>query len=411
MAALRRGGVTDEVAQTGGGTTSSTGILVVVTLAAGTLVSVCGDQVAAIALVLSAAARHSAILVTTLFVVELLPGIVLGTWLGRLVDRLRVVREWPVALLGQAASIGAAAVVPGLWPKAGLVGVAACFGVATSSSGFRALRELAGAGTGWLNAVQGAARSTGGVAGAALGGVGLAAIGLDSVLALDAASFVIFAAAVSVAVTTSTRRAEEEPAAPPPVVRRRAEELRLLLAPAAFGRPGFALVLAVVVSTSFEGVVGVFYLRNTAHISATAYGVVLACWSAGSALAATALARSTRSPARALLAPTALGIGAAIGATAGLTDPWVIGTAYVVGGAANGAFNVALANTVHGGVPEQHLGAAWGVLGTILNTCVLVGYLGGAPGAADARLVLALAGGVCVAAALLALLAGPGRRL
>ncbi|MDA8060936.1 MAG: hypothetical protein M0T80_00655 [Actinomycetota bacterium] len=54
----------------------------------------CGDQVAAIGLVLAAAGRHSAVLVAVMFVVELLPGVVLGTWIGRRVDGLAVRRAW-----------------------------------------------------------------------------------------------------------------------------------------------------------------------------------------------------------------------------------------------------------------------------------------------------------------------------
>lgn len=366
-------------------------------LAAGTLVSVCGDQVASIGLVLVAAGRHSPVLVAVLFVVELLPGVVLGTWIGRRVDRLGVRQVWVAGLLAEAVSVAAAATAGGLWVKAGLIAVTGCFGVVAGSAGFRGLRELAGAGTGRLNALQGAGRSTGGVAGAALGGIGLAVLGLSGLLGLDAVSFVVFAVAVWAATGSLAGRR----AAPPsgPGQRLRAAELRLLSAPAAFGGAGLVLVLAVAFATSLEGVVGVFYLRDVARLSTGAYGLVIACWSVGSAAAAVALARFSTAGRAQILVPAALVMGAAIGAVAAVSDPWVIGAVYLFGGAANGSFNVALANVVHDGVPAEHLGAAWAVLGALLNASVLVGYIAGAPGAGAARLVVALSGGICIAVA------------
>jgi len=367
-------------------------------LAAGTLISVCGDQVASIGLVMVAAGRHSPVLVAVLFVVELLPGVVLGTWIGRRVDTLGVRRVWVAGLVAEAVSVAVAATAGGLWVKAGLIAVTGCFGVVAGSAGFRGLRELAGAGTGRLNALQGAGRSAGGVAGAALGGIGLAVLGLRGMLSLDAVSFVVFAVAVWAATAPLAGR---RPALEPGEAgqRLRAVELRLLSAPEALGVAGVVLVLAVAFATSLEGVVGVFYLRDVARLSTGAYGLVIASWSVGSAAAAVALARFSTAGRATTLIPAALVMGAAIAAVAAVSDPWVIGAVYLVGGAANGSFNVALANVVHDGVPAQHLGAAWAVLGALLNASVLVGYIAGAPGAGAARLVVALSGGICIAVA------------
>lgn len=367
-------------------------------LAAGTLISGCGDQVASIGLVLVAAGRHSPVLVAVLFVVELLPGVVLGTWLGRRVDTLGVRRVWVAGLLAEAVSVAVAATAGGLWVKAGLIAVTGCFGVVAGSAGFRGLRELAGAGTGRLNALQGAGRSTGGVAGAALGGIGLAVVGLRGMLGLDAVSFVVFAVVVWAATgPLAGRRPALEPSEAGQ--RLRAVELRLLRAPEAFGVAGLVLVLAVAFAASLEGVVGVFYLRDVARLSTGAYGLVIASWSVGFAAAGVTLARFHTVGRATTLVPAALVMGAAIGAVAAVGNPWVIGAVYLLGGAANGSFNVALANVVHDGVPAQHLGAAWAVLGAMLNTSVLVGYLAGAPGAGSARLVVALSGGICITVA------------
>ena len=305
----------------------------------------------------------------------------------------------------QAVSVGVAAAVGSLWFKAALLAVTACFGVAAGSAGFRALRQLAGEATGRLNALQGAGRSAGGIAGAALGGVGLGMVGLRGLLGADAASFVAFAVAVlAVTPTLADRRASppEQGQTPPG---RRAAELRLLAAPEAFGGPLLGLVVAVAFATSLEGVVGVFYLRDVVRLSTGAYGVAIACWSVGSVAAAAVLARYHRRGRRGTLAPAALVMGAAIAAVAALADPWSIGVVYFAGGAGNGAFNVALANVVHDCVPEDHHGAVWAVLGAVLNAAVTVGLLAGAPAAAAPRPMMVLSGALCMAVAGAAVLA------
>lgn len=384
---------------------STVGPLTAGLLTAGTLISVFGDQVAAIGLVLAAAGRHSAVLVAAMFAVEFLPGVVLGTWIGRRVDGLAVRKAWVGGLAAQAVSIGVAAAVGSLWLRAVLLAVTACFGVAAGSAGFRALRQLAGEGTGRLNALQGAGRSAGGIAGAAVGGVGLGVLGLRGLLSVDAASFVAFAAVVLAVTPALGDRRASFSAEGRPLRHRRAVELRLLAAPEAFGVPLLGLVVAVAFATSLEGVVGVFYLRDVVRLSTGAYGVAIACWSVGSVAAAAVLARYHRRGRRGTLAPAALVMGAAIAAVAALADPWSIGAVYFAGGAGNGAFNVALANVVHDGVPGEHYGAVWAVLGALLNAAVLVGLLAGAPAAGAPRPMMIVSGVLCMAVAAVAVIA------
>ena len=170
-------------------------------------------------------------------------------------------------------------------------------------------------------------------------------------------------------------------------------------------------MVTLVVSTSFEGVVCLFYLRDVARLSPAAIGIVLAFWPLGMAVSAAAVARGRRCLLRGALPVTAIGIGAAIAATSALTAAVLISVAYLIGGVANGAFSVALANTVHEGVPEARLGAVWAVLGSVLNAGLLVGFAFGGFGAAHPRSVMLAAGVACTVAGVATIVARGQRQL
>lgn len=373
-------------------------------LAAGSLLSVAGDQTAAIGLALRATDERFGALVSALFVAQLLPGVAFGPTGGRFVDRHELRRVQVGALLAQGCSIAAAAVAPGLWAKASLVAVSCCFGVLSGAASFRTRRHLFGDRTRRVNGALGAAASAGSVGGMALAGIGLAVAGLGALLLADALSFVVLAVVVAV-VTASHRQA----LAAPSVLERperhgnRLPEVALLWSPAVLGPVGFALVAVVVVSTSFEAVVCLFYLHGVVRLSPSSIGVVLATWPLGMAAAATVMAHRSSKTSTRTLDVSATGMGAAITATSRLVAPVPISAAYVVGGASNGAFSVALANVVHEGVPQEQLGAAWAVLGSVLNAGLLVGFVAGGFGSSHARVVMTTAGAVCTVAGLVVL--------
>jgi hypothetical protein len=240
----------------------------------------------------------------------------------------------------------------------------------------------------------------------ALAGVGLALVGLRALLLADALSFVALSAAVA-AVTASCKGSLAAPAAHEGAGRRGRllPEVAVLRSRAVLGPAGFALVLTVVVSTSFEGVVCLFYLRDVARLTPSVIGAVLATWSIGMAASAAGNAHARRKASRGALPVTSLGMGASITAVSRLVGPVPISAAYVVGGVSNGVFSVALANSVHDGVPKEQLGATWAVLGSLINAGSLIGFVAGGFGSSHARGVMTAAGAVCAAAGLLALAA------
>jgi MFS family permease len=380
-------------------------------LAIGSFFSIAGDQVATLSLALHATEHRSGALVSTLFIAQLLPGVLLGAVGGRFVDRHNLRRVQITSLAAQAGSIGSAALVPGLWTKAAFVAVSYCFGVLSSAASFRTRRHLFGGRTKSVNGILGSAASVGNVTGTAAAGIGVALLGLRALLAADAASFIVLA--VAVARVTAPQKAlliasptPERPASrslvPP--------ELKLLSSPTVFGSVGLALVVMVVVSTSFEGVVCLFYLHDVAGLHTSAIGFVLAFWPIGIAVCSALIARSHAHAARTILPIAAIGIGSAIAATSELVEAPLIAASYFVAGLGNGAFSVSLANVVHDGAPQEQLGATWAVLGSILNAGFLVGVTLGGFGAAHPRTVMAAAGLTCAASGSIALAVTRARR-
>ena len=187
--------------------------LVIALLALGALLSVAGDQTATIALTLRATERHFGVLVSLLFIAELLPGVLLGALGGRFVDRHDLRRVLVTALIAQGLVIGTASLAPGLWVKAVFVAVTYCFGVLAAAASFRLRKSLFGDKTHRLNGLLGSASSVGSIAGTALAGVGLAGLGLRLLLVLDAGTFL--ALALAMAATTAIVWTTRTAAAPP----------------------------------------------------------------------------------------------------------------------------------------------------------------------------------------------------
>lgn len=380
-------------------------------LGLGTAASVAGDQVATIGLVLSAAGRGghgSGLLVSASFLVQLVPSIVLGGLLGYRLDRLPARVLWTFGLACQGVVIAGAALVPGLWPKIVLLGLCYCIAVVTSAASFRELRAIFGARTRVLNGVVGSATSVGGVAGSAIGGVGLSVLGLRGVFFADAASFIVFAvgvACVAKAVPPDAGSGADVVEA----IRWRAQ-LGLLRDRRAFGSDQLVVLVLGIACVSFSGVAEVFYLRHTARLSLPLYGLVVAAWAAGSALSSIAVIRLRNVDARVIMRVGAAGIGMSLAAVAFLRSPLAIALVFFGGGVANGCFNVSVRDAVHDGVPEHRLAGVWAFLGAVINASILIGYVGGGLASRHAAVVLAASGlstfGVAAIATIISVVSG-----
>jgi hypothetical protein len=155
------------------------------------------------------------------------------------------------------------------------------------------------------------------------------------------------------------------------------------------------MIAVVILGTSLEGVVGVFLLRDRLHMTPTGYAIAIAAWSVGMLAAGAAVKPSRLSGHDSALAASACVLGCGIALPAVLLHSAVVAPAFLIGGAANGVFNVALTVTLLERVDDAEQGRAWAAFGMLANTSILAGYLGGAAlGKDSARTAMLLAGAV-----------------
>lgn len=367
-------------------------------LLGGMLVSSVGDDLAAMALDLHAASIGSSGLLAALLIGQSAPPVLLGLTGGLLADRVLRWWMWPASLLAQGLVLAGLALTRS--PVLLVLGVTlvAVIGALTGPVANKLLAHY----------TEDAARSGGHVAtimglsqavGVAAGGAGFALIGAPALLALDAATFIAFAL---LACTVATRGAIEleRPGATGGALR----GFRRLASDAAFGRVGLAVIVATIIGTSIEGVVGIFVLTAHAHLSPALVGIVVAGWGLG-VMAAGALSGRVRGPAKALMPAAAVVMGAVYVSVAVLLPPaGVIVALFAIGGVANGIFNAQLVAVIIGTVPGPEQGRAWAAWRWITATCFLLGYLtGGALGAAHSIIGMTVSGLVAAAAGLIGL--------
>ena len=352
-------------------------------------ISVLGDQLALVALLLRTQAQGSSWAVVELLLAGLLPMIVLAPVVGRLVDHADSRTLLLVSSLGQLACCAALAFASR--PVLALPLVAALgAGQPVNGATWQALIPRI-VGIDRLPAALGlsqAVTTSAGVLAPLLGGLLTGLYGARLPLLLDAASF---AAITVAAVRVRTRRAPAAQGGKPDhrggwaVIRGDAVLLPLVVMLAVF------LLLGGMVN-----VVEVFLVRNTLQASATWYGVLGTAWAVGLLLGALTGGRLRGQPAlvRAALV-SAAGIGAALIGMGASPTVWWVAPAAVVGGASNGVLNLSIgaltgmraADAVRGRVSATVNGlASGGQIGAML--------LGGVLGAALSPRQVFLAGGL-----------------
>ena len=263
----------------------------------GSFVSSVGDRFAAIAFALYAVSIHSTALVAAVLAAELVPGLLFGLVGGVVTDRYARAWWWPVALGAQAACFVALAATISPTSIVVLVALSSLVAAMLGPVGAVILREVAGS-SGRAVAVRRSAALAGVASVVGTLGAGAAyAVGLPTLMIVNAGSFAVLAVAGWGAARGV--RIGGAPAVPGvvSVFRDATVGFRRLMSAEVFGRAGFALVGVVMFGTSLEGVVGVFYFRDRLAMSAAVYTVVIAAWSVGMIVGATVPVR----PAHALL--------------------------------------------------------------------------------------------------------------
>lgn len=350
-------------------------------LLAAEVVSPLGDAMGTVALVLLLqATRGTGTAVATVLVAESLPPL-LSPWLGAVADRHAGRRLLVVCNLAQAAVVAViAAWLPGLVPLFGLVLVRALFAAVAQPALGAALPalvdddDLIAA-----NRLLGGARELGTVFGPALAGVLFAATGARSVLAVDAATFLVIVPLVAT-VDLPGRAAVAGGAADPTSLRAdTAEGLRHLW------RTPVLRALAVgfwltVLATAADDLLLAFLARDDLGAGPTGTGVLLAAASVGFVVGIVVLGRWGRA-----LAPmSAILAGFVVNATGNLLTAAApaLAVAFLTQAVRGGGIALLDANVrtlVQRTVPRPLLGRTFANLYGGVSVAAALGYVIGGP--------------------------------
>lgn len=358
----------------------------------GRAVSACGSMLAATALVIAMQSRGAGgYAVAAVLLAAAAPPTLLAPVTGRVCDRVDSRLLLVMVSLAQAAVCALLAFTPGTVAIVALVALLACGTALTTPTLNALLPEMVGPELmPRASAIAQTASSVGMLAAPALGGLLYGGYGLRTPLLVDAGTYLALTLA---ALLIRTRRGLVAP-----TVTARAGVFRDALM-----RPVLIMVGTVVVAASVVNVAEVFFIRETLHGSATVYGLLGAAWTGAMLVGAWLLSGRTLRDGRlavALLgalggACAAIGLAATVGGVGWLVPLWL------VGGACNGAVNVAWTVLVARRAAAEVRGRAYAVFGAVANGANAGGYLLGGVllGVLPARMVIGLSGAVGLAVA------------
>lgn len=370
--------------------------------------STIGDEISLITLMFRTAGDRTPFAVPLLLVAELLPGLLATPFIGRLVDARDAGKLLVATALADAVIIAWMAWHPDLASTIAGAGILSILFAIGGTASFALIPVLA-AGLGMTlpraNAVLEFVRSAGMLAGPVVGGALVAWGGAGSALLIDAASFMVLAAVVLGSGLRRPVEAEEdgEPrtllSAYLPVLRDR--RITIMVG---------ALTLEVY-ATAIADVAFVFLVTVSLATGPTAFGLLTACWAGGMMAGAAASGTMAMRPP----APIAFASATVMGGTmlaigiAGMTmigGLVFVGIAFVIGGAANSAHNVAVRTMLQREAPAGAHGKVAAIYSAGTSTAGILGYMTGGLFAPNGAINAYILGGTLGVGAGLAGLAG-----
>jgi predicted MFS family arabinose efflux permease len=340
-------------------------------------ISTIGDEITLITLLFRSAGDHGAFAVPMLLIAELVPGMLAAPYIGRLTDR----RDAGVLIIAtslvQAAVVAWLAFNPGI---AATVAGAAMLGLLFTISGTATfalipiLAQRLGLSLARANAGMEVIRSGGMLVGPVIGGLLVSWGGTGNALLIDAASFAILAAVICA--SGLSRHVEPDRGADTPTLL--TDYLPLLRDRRIIVMVG-ALTLEVL-STAIADVAFVFLVTVSLRASATALGILTACWAVGMIVGASVAGPiADKRPANAAFATAAI-MGAtmlAIGIMpiVKLSGLFGVGGAFIMGGAANSVHNVSVRTMLQREAPADAHGKVAAIYLTATRTATIIGFL------------------------------------
>lgn len=365
-------------------------------LLAALTVSTIGDELTLLTLMFRTASDRHGFDVPLLLVAELLPGLLVLPYAGRLVDRRDAARLLILVSASQAAVVAAIAAAPS-FTIVGAGALSLLFAVSGTAT-FALIPVLAGGlGVSLVrsNAMLESVRGLGMIAGPAAGGLLVGLTGTRVTLLIDAATFVLLSAILWASGVRRTMPVPDDEAetmarAYAPLLRNR--RIAILIGMLSLG----------VLATAIADVAFVFLVTVSLSAGPIAFGWLTTLWAVGllggAAVADRAIAGRPLS--RAFLTAGVMG-GTML--AIGLSPPSIVVVAigFVLGGTANGIHNVAVRTLLMIEVAPADHGKIAALYGGATRTATIAGYVAGGAFVPDAaRAAYLVAGALGMAAGL-----------
>lgn len=335
-------------------------------------VSTIGDEITLLTLMFRIAENGPAYALPMLLIAELLPGLIVAPWAGRLIDGRDAA---PILVMASALQAGVITLIAHspVFTIAGAAMLSVLFTI--SSAATFALIPLLASGLGMTlaraNSLLEVVRSLGMLAGPVAGGVLVGWIGSRNALLADAVSFALLALVVLASgLRRNPQRDDQEVqslfADYLPLLRNR----RLMVVTGALSLEVFA--------TAIADVAFVFLVVATLRSGPTAFGVLTALWAGGMLIGAALAERAIGDR----IGLAAFGSAAVMGATMLLIGLAPIGfaivaVAFILGGGANSIHNIAVRTLLQSECSPADHGKLAAIYGAVTRTAVIGGYVAG----------------------------------
>lgn len=362
-------------------------------------ISTIGDEISLITLMFRTSGDRTAFAVPMLLVAQLLPGLLVTPYIGRLVDAHDAGKLLAGAALADAVVLSWMAYHPD--PVSTMVGAGVLSMLfAVGGTATFALIPVLATGLGMTlaraNAVLEFVRSAGMLAGPVVGGALVAWGGAGNALLIDAASFALLALVV---LGSGLRRPVDVDADADDRARTLFAEYLPVLRDRRIVIMIGALTLGVFAS-AIADVAFVFLITVSLGAGAIAFGLLTACWAGGMMAGAAAAGVWPMLRPAPLAFASAIVMGAmmlAIGVVGGIAGMTMtsglvaVGIAFVIGGAANSVHNVAVRTMLQREAPAGAHGKVAAIYSAATSSAGILGYMAGGmfipTGAIDAYLL------------------------
>lgn len=375
--------------------------------------STLGDEVALVAFIFKVErASSSGLSISMLLVAQLVPGILLSTFSGQLIDRFETTRVLVITLILQGLLLCLLATTNNVILILLGATILGCLFTISQPALFTLLPTIvksstsAVAKTVWANTILEISQRFGSLVGTVLGGLIVAQTnGISMAFLIDGVTFLI---AAPVIWFSGIRRhsIETEPSQKKKIFEGVFSGIRILWQDRIL-RVVLPVFTAVMLATSISDVAFIFFVRQVLQGSSVTYGILVAVWGAGIMLGA--LAGGTSFVERRLELFSMLGatlIGISLSLSGIFPNPIVIVVTYIAGGTANGLFNVSVRTLLHKQVLNHMYGRAFAAYFALRNVAIVAGYIIGAPFVIDSsRAVYIVSGALGTVVGILGILA------